>query len=54
MGLILAKRLTELSNPSLNLICAFIDVAINFNDYDRFLYYLRDNAKELYLIALKY
>ena len=54
MGIVLAKRLSELSNPSTKLIFAFIDVAINFDDYDRFMYYLRDNAKEIYSKALLY
>lgn len=54
MGIILAKRLSELSNPSTKLIFAFIDVAINFDDYDRFIYYLRDNAPEIYTRAILY
>ena len=54
MGIILAKRLSELSNPSTKLIFAFIDVAINFDDYDRFIYYLRDNAPEVYKRAILY
>lgn len=29
MGILLAMRLLELSSPSLNLICSFIDIAIN-------------------------
>lgn len=52
MGILLAKRLSELSNPSNKLIFAFIDVAINFDDYARFIYYLRDNAPEVYKRAL--
>lgn len=54
MGIVLAKRLSELSNPSTKLIFAFIDVAINFDDYNRFIYYLRDNAPEVYKRAILY